>query len=223
MNGVFGPRSLAILADALLLGLLAFGAFVLVRGNASADYAMQEFLFSSRFQRYDDLIAQAATRHGVSSSLVKALVWRESRFQPHMLGAHGERGLMQITEPAATDWVLAEKIETFVPTDLLDPKTNLDVGTWYLARALRHWLGRDDPIPFALAEYNAGRSRVKRWDRDSSADGESTAEGLRAAMDFPSTRDYVGSIIERHRAYLQRGEFGESPSSPALIAPANPD
>jgi soluble lytic murein transglycosylase len=215
------PKGILLLGGAVLLALLAAGAFMLVRQNAAADYALQEILFSTRFQQHDDLIAQSAARHGVSPSLVKAVVWRESRFQPEMVGAHGERGLMQITEPAATDWVLAEKIETFVPTDLFDPKTNLDAGTWYLARALRHWKGKDDPVPFALAEYNAGRSRVKRWERESG--GEVTAEALRAAMDFPSTREYVRSIIERHRAYLVRGEFGENPSSPPIKTPGMTD
>lgn len=215
------PKGILLLGGAVLLALLAAGAFALVRTNAAASHALQEWLFSTRFRQHDDLIAQSATRHGVSPSLVKAVIWRESRFQPQMVGAHGERGLMQITEPAATDWVLAEKIETFVPTDLFDPKTNLDAGTWYLARALRHWKGKDDPVPFALAEYNAGRSRVKRWERESG--GEVTAEALRAAMDFPSTREYVRSIIERHRAYLARGKFGENPSSPPIKTPGMPD
>ena len=213
---------LALAGGALLLLLLAGGAFVLVRGSATLDYAFKEFLFSSRFRRFDGLIEQAAARHGVSPSLVKAVVWRESRFQPRMVGAHGERGLMQITEPAATDWALAEKIETFVPTDLFDPKTNLDAGTWYLARALRHWSDKDDPVPFALAEYNAGRSRVKRWERDSAQGGLPTAEGLRRSMDFPATRQYLHSIIERYRVYLQRGEFGEKPKSPALWPAVKP-
>ncbi len=209
-------RSLVLSGGAVLLILLGVGAFVFIRGSASADYALQEFLFSSRFRRYDTLIEQAAARHGVSPSLVKAVVWRESRFQPRMVGAHGERGLMQITEPAATDWMVSEKIETFVPTDLFDPKTNLDAGAWYLARALRHWRDKDDPVPFALAEYNAGRSRVKRWERNSAQEGLPTAEGLRRAMDFPTTRQYLRSILERYRAYLQRGEFGETPESPVL-------
>lgn len=205
---------------AILLVLLMVGALLFIRGSASADYALQEFLFSSRFRRFDVLIEQAAQRNGMSPSLVKAVVWRESRFQPRMVGAHGERGLMQITEAAAKDWALAEKIETFVPTDLFDAKTNLEAGTWYLARALRHWRDKDDPVPFALAEYNAGRSRVKRWERDSMQEGLPTAEGLRQAMDFPTTRQYLHSIIERYRAYLLRGEFGEKPESPVLLPAA---
>lgn len=214
------PAILSLIAVAVL-GLA--GAFVWVRSHPATGHAAQEFLFASRFSKYDDLIAQAAARHGVSPSLVKAIIWRESRFQPAKSGAHGERGLMQVTEPAATDWVRAENIQVFVPADLFDPKTNIDVGTWYLARALRHWSAKDDPVPFALAEYNAGRTRVKRWEQNSHEAGNPSAEGLREAMDFPSTRQYIASILERYRTYLARGEFGENPASPPLTKPAEAD
>ena len=211
------PRILVLAVGCFLaLAAVLSGTWWFVKSEPARVYAVQEILFAGRFAKYDEFISQAANRNGISPSLVKAVIWRESRFQPGMRGAHGERGLMQISEPAAMDWALAERIETFVPEDLFDPKTNIEVGSWYLARALRHWAEKDDPVPFALAEYNAGRSRVKRWERDSVQDGLPTAEGLRQAMDFPATRQYLHSIIERYRAYLQRGEFGEKPEPPVL-------
>jgi len=196
-------------------GLLA-AAILLAWFAAGKSYRLQKLVFGARFASHDARIAAAAARYGVSPSLVKAVIWRESRFQPEMLGAHGERGLMQITEGAALDWARAEKIETFVPTDLLDPKTNIDAGTWYLANALRHWAGKDDPIPFALAEYNAGRTRVKRWERDSGLGGDFGADELRAAMDFPATKSYIRAITERYRDYERTGEF------PAAKPPGTP-
>jgi soluble lytic murein transglycosylase len=114
---------------------------------------------------------------------------------------------MQVTEPAASEWAAAEGIETFSPEDLFDPKVNLDAGTWYLARALRHWAHMDDPVPFALAEYNAGRSRVRRW-VDA---GANSAKELEAVIDFPSTKEYIASIMRRYRLYLERGAFAEKP------------
>lgn len=218
-------RAMVLLGGAACaIVMFVSGAWWFVKRSPARDYAAQELLFAGRFSKYDPFIAQAAGRYGVSPSLVKAVIWRESRFQSSMLGAHGERGLMQITERAARDWAVAERIETFSPVDLLDPKTNIDAGTWYLGRALRHWGDKDDPVPFALAEYNAGRSRVKRWDRDSAQGGTPTAERLGQAMDFPATRQYLRSIIERYREYLRRGEFGENPETPAIRAAAeNPN
>jgi soluble lytic murein transglycosylase len=67
--------------------------------------------------------------------LVKAVVWRESRFDPRKYGSAGERGLMQVSEKAADEWARENKIDTFRAEQLFDPKTNLEAGTWYLCRA----------------------------------------------------------------------------------------
>jgi soluble lytic murein transglycosylase len=90
--------------------------------------------------------------------LVKAVVWRESRFDPHKVGTAGERGLMQVSERAANEWARENKIDPFRVEDLFEGKTNLRAGTWYLRRAMQHWEHQPDPLPFALAEYNAGAS-----------------------------------------------------------------
>ena len=46
--------------------------------------------------------------------LVKAVVWRESRFDPKKRGSHGERGLMQVTERAANEWARENKVAGFL-------------------------------------------------------------------------------------------------------------
>lgn len=190
----------------LLAVALAAGAFA-VLADPDPFYRVSEILSLGRYRAHDREIANAARRHGVDPLLVKAVIWQESRFDGTKLGSHGERGLMQVTEPAAQDWVKANAIETFVPQDLLDPKTNIEVGTWYLAEALRHWSGQEDPIPFALGEYNAGRSRVKRW----SAGEMISAEELNKAMDIASTRAYVAAVRKRLDYYRTRGEKLEAP------------
>lgn len=171
------------------------------------DYRLKEWLALGRYQRFDAEISQASQRYDVPAELIRAVIWRESRFHPNQVGDHGERGLMQITEGAASDWAKAEKIETFVPTDLFDPKVNIEAGTWYLKQALQHWRDRDDPIPFALAEFNAGRSRVNRWAKKSALASPATASELKEEMDFPATRRYLDTIISRYEFYrLQAAE-----------------
>ena len=59
-------------------------------------YRMQELLAMGRYHEFDDLITRAARKYGVDPMLVKAVVWRESRFQAEKIGAAGERGLMQV-------------------------------------------------------------------------------------------------------------------------------
>lgn len=189
----------ALGVSALALALVT-GLFL--RAEKDPSYRAAELLGFGRYSAYDNEIAGIAARHNVDPLLVKAVIWQESRFHPGKLGSHGERGLMQVTEPAAQDWVQAEGIETFVPGDLLDPKTNIEVGTWYLSRAMRHWSAQEDPLPFALGEYNAGRSRVNRW----SGGEQISAEQLREAMDIASTRAYVAAVRQRYEYYKARGD-----------------
>ena len=202
----------------LFLAALLCAWVLVARFSPNFSYLAGEFLFPERFHRYDQMITEIAGRHQVDPALVKAIVWRESKFRPEMEGASGERGLMQVGESAAAEWAKAEKMATFVPTDLFDPKTNLEAGTWYLAQALRRWKDQDDPIPFALAEYNAGRRNVKRWIDDArvrqqererlkpgSTDAQVSGGELAESIDFPGTRNYVAAIRRRLEFYKARG------------------
>src|SRR3954453_11202715 len=103
--------------------------------SADPSYTVQEWLNRDRFAKYDRLIEDVGRKYAVDPMLIKAIVWRESKFHADMVGTSGERGLMQVGEPAARDWARIRKIETFVPTDLFDPKVNLEVGVWYLSKA----------------------------------------------------------------------------------------
>jgi soluble lytic murein transglycosylase len=189
----------------VLLAAAAGMAYLTLRTGDTA-YRVHEWLSPKRFYQHDALIRAAAEEHGVDPMLVKAVVWRESRFQAEMAGGAGERGLMQVGEAAATDWARDNRVGDFDMEDLFDPKVNLTVGTWYLARALERWRHQSDPVPFALAEYNAGASRALRW-----AGGRSTMpippEEFRANMDFPGTRAYIDSIMARRDFYKRRGRM----------------
>lgn len=189
-----------------LLLATAFGTAYLAMRSGDVVYTMFEWLSPTRFQQHDALIRAVATQHRVDPMLVKAIVWRESRFDAHKFGSAGERGLMQVTERAASEWARETKAENFRVEELFDPKTNLQAGTWYLARAMQHWKNQSDPVPFALAEYNAGASRAQRW-----AGGDDsiviTPEEFRKNIDFPGTRNYLDTILSRVQFYKRRGRM----------------
>jgi peptidoglycan lytic transglycosylase len=154
-----------------------------------------------RDHRFDPLILSASRRYGVEPALVKAVVWRESRFNPRARGKAGEFGLMQIREAAASEWAQAERLKSFAPEHLLDPATNTLAGTWYLRKLLARYQKTDSPIPYALADYNAGRSNVLRWNKGAA---ETNAVAFVGQMDYPGTRKYVRSVIGRYREYRTR-------------------
>jgi soluble lytic murein transglycosylase len=150
----------------------------------------------------DDHILAAAHKYGIDPALVKAVVWRESRFNPRVEGDAGEIGLMQVGELAAEEWAKAERKRFFRHGELFDPAKNVEAGTWYLRKCLRRYANADQPLVFALAEYNAGRSNVLRWNKGAAS---TNSAAFLKQMDFRGTREYVLSVLKRYERY--RGRF----------------
>ncbi len=146
----------------------------------------------------DAPILAAARRYEVEPALVKAVVWRESRFNPRRRGHAGEIGLMQIRTTAAGEWAAAEHVAGFSKGSLLDPATNTLAGAWYLQRLLKRYTRADDPLPYALADYNAGRSNVLKWNHGAAA---TNSAAFIAQINFPGTKNYVRSVMRRREHY----------------------
>lgn len=154
----------------------------------------------------DRVIRAAAQRYGVDPALVKAVVWRESWFDPRAVGRAGEIGLMQITEPAAREWAAAERLPVFAHSRLFDPAQNTLCGTWYLRKLLRRYTATDNPLPYALADYNAGRGNVLKWAKGTAA---TNSAAFLQRLGFPMTREYVTAVMARRECY--RTEFPPRP------------
>lgn len=194
-----------VLVVLILAALAAGGLFICTSPDPL--YAAQELIAFPRYHRYDPLIVQVGKKYGVDPMLIKAVIWRESAFRPDKVGTHGERGLMQIMPAAAGDWARQNKRPTFVDTDLFSPQVNIEAGAWYLKKGLQRYAGKDDPVTFALAEYNAGQSRVAKWVDDTNQGSSATAGDLRDTISFPGTRGYVDAIIDRYHFYQKQGHL----------------
>jgi len=151
--------------------------------------------FHWRNHHYDADIRAAARRYGVDPDLVRAVVWQESRFNSQARGAAGELGLMQIRDLAAEDWAAAEGVTPFDHAMCLDPGTNTLAGTWYLAKLIARYPHTDNPLVFALADYNAGRTHVLRWATGPAA---TNSAAFLEAMTYPGTRKYIRAILDRY-------------------------
>ena len=148
-----------------------------------------------RLHTHDALIVEISRERGMDPRLVSAVIWRESRFDVTAVGTKSEIGLMQVTEDAAKEWAEVEHRGNFRKRELFDPRTNIRAGTWYLNRAIDRWSHKSDPLPFALAEYNARHSNAVRWD----ADAKPGTRGFMAAVTYPTTRAYIQAILKRYR------------------------
>lgn len=149
-----------------------------------------------RNHHFDADIRVAAKRYGVEPGLVRAVVWTESRFNSAARGKAGELGLMQIRDLAAEEWAVAEGIDPWDHAMCLDPGTNTLAGTWYLAKLIARYPHTDDPVVYALADYNAGRTHVLRWAKGEAA---TNSAAFLEAMTYPGTRRYIQTILGRYR------------------------
>jgi soluble lytic murein transglycosylase len=153
---------------------------------------------SHREHSQDAVILAAGRKHDVDPALIKAVVWRESWFNPNAKGTSGEVGLMQIMKDTANDWAAAQRVTLFTHSQLYDPAKNTDCGAWYLRKLLTRYRGTDNPVVYALAAYNAGPGRVAKWSQGGAA--TNNAEFLQQ-MDFGGTKKYVLSVSERYQHY----------------------
>ena len=171
-----------------MIGVL-MGVGVWQAGSAITNYM-------DRSSRYDKMIVAAGRRNGVNPPLLKAVIWKESRFDASARGSKGEIGLMQVMpQTAVKDWENAFRRQ--VPSDgvLMDPALNIEIGSWFLGRALDRWKDYNEAETLALCEYNAGIQRAESW-KPLLHDGK-----VLPNIDIESTRKYVRDILERRDQY----------------------
>jgi len=147
---------------------------------------------------YDRFIQTAGIRHNIDPALIKAVIWRESRFDHTAFGSKGEIGLMQLLpgrKSAAADWSIHFSRALPSREELLDPAMNVDIGAWYLSRALERYRGCREAVALALCEYNAGPDRAEEWCPDS------PEESVFDFISIASTKKYVEDILKQYELY----------------------
>lgn len=180
--------------------LILFALLVLVAGLALFLWRQEE-----REKRFFPQIKAAAKRYDVDPLLIKAIVWQESRFDPGVRGRAGEIGLMQIQEIAAQEWADEERYATFDHEHCFDPGTNTMAGTFYLSKLMKRYKKTDNPIPYALADYNAGRGNLLKWNSGAAATNSSV---FIAQIGFPGTKHYVENVVRRYAFYKFLARLG---------------
>lgn len=144
-----------------------------------------------------DEIRRYAAKHKLPAELVAAVVNRESAFDSLATGRAGEIGLMQLMPPgkpgAPEEWARVHKRKCPSRLKLYRVDTNINIGCWYLARAVRYWKRYRCCYELALIEYNAGRRNAEKF-KPETPDGDVVSR-----IKIPSTKEYVTEIMANFR------------------------
>lgn len=152
-------------------------------------------------------IDREAKEHEVNKRLLQSLIRQESAYQIRAISRSNAMGLMQLLPSTAAEVAQRLGVKDFsVEEDLMKPKTNIRLGTYYLAQMLKSFKSH---VPLALAAYNAGPTRLRRW---LSGRGllEKLTENLSSTpeseiwveeMPWSETRFYVKAILRNYIVY----------------------
>ncbi len=133
---------------------------------------------------FERQIETAARQNGLDPALVKAVVAVESAFDPLALSDKGAIGLMQVLPETGARYGVIGDSRRSTLQKLLDPATNLRIGTRYLRDLLARFA---NDLSLALAAYNAGAGAVETHDN--------------SVPPFAETRDYVKLVQQVYALY----------------------
>ncbi|MET0082711.1 MAG: transglycosylase SLT domain-containing protein [Sedimenticola sp.] len=138
-----------------------------------------------------------AEKQQLDEAWVFAVIRQESAFSRDAISPAGAMGLMQLMPKTAKS--VAKRLRHPKPRkrDLLNPKTNIKLGTGYL-RQVMNQLGEHQVL--ATAAYNAGPHRVKSWLPEKPVDAEIWIE----TIPFTETRRYTQRVLAYSVIYEQR-------------------
>ena len=110
---------------------------------------------SSRLPRYESLIREEAAKVGFDWTLIAAIIYQESHFDPAAKSHTGVRGIMQVTRETAREMGLSNR---------LNPEGSIRSGIQYLRKLYERFddiPNAHDRMTFTLASYNIGYGHVR--------------------------------------------------------------
>lgn len=158
-----GDRSLIDPVEALLAQLTADGTLEALREQHFGHLERFDYVDARVFlRRVDERLPRFVrdfrrygTRNGVDWTLLAAMGYQESHWDPDAVSATGVRGLMMLTEVTAAHLGVADRT---------DARQSIDGGARYLAdlhRRLPKRIPEPDRTWFALAAYNIGMGHLE--------------------------------------------------------------
>ena len=164
---------------------------------------------------YWTTIKVESAKNGLDPYLVASLIRQESEFNPSAISYANAWGLMQLLPSVGKSLARQEGMAHFETYQLLDPDTNIRLGTRYLKQMLDHFGGVPE---YALAAYNAGDSRVEDWQ---AAGPYSGIDEFVESIPFTQTREYVQAILRNIEIYREIDATATAPQDKPTSAKAS--
>jgi soluble lytic murein transglycosylase len=152
----------------------------------------------------EEIFRDIVTRRGLDPWLVAGLIRQESGFDPRARSVADARGLMQVLPSVGAPIARRLGWTEWDPVLLYEPEVSLTLGTRHLEELVRRY---PDPIR-VLAAYNAGGTRVARWEGRPGVARD--PELFLEMIPFLETRNYVRRVLRNAAFYRSLyGEEGE--------------
>jgi soluble lytic murein transglycosylase len=148
-------------------------------------------------QPYWSTIQSESEKNGIDPYMVASLIRQESEFNPGAISHANAYGLMQLLPSVGKSMAKEEGIHHFGTNDLLNPDTNIRLGTRYLKQTLEKFNSQPE---YTFAAYNAGNDRVNDWQAIGNYRG---MDEFVESIPFTETRDYVQAIIRNEQIYRE--------------------
>jgi soluble lytic murein transglycosylase len=159
-----------------------------------------------------ETIQAESANNNLDPYLVVSLIRQESEFNPSAISPANAYGLMQLLPSSGKALAREEGISHFQTFHLLDPATNIRLGTRYLRKTLDKFGGVTE---YALAAYDAGDERVADWQ---AAGPYSGIDEFVESIPFTETREYVEAILRNEETYKAIDEFARSQDKTGAVA-----
>ena len=146
---------------------------------------------------YWETIKAESAKNNLDPYLVASLIRQESEFNPSAISKANAYGLMQLLPSVGKSMARQEGMSHFETFQLLDPATNIRLGTRYLRQTLDKFGGVRE---YALAAYDAGDDRVIEWQAAGPYQG---MDEFVESIPFTETREYVEAIERNIETYKE--------------------
>jgi len=147
---------------------------------------------------WQPLFEERSERAGIHSAWVYGVARSESLFVPDARSGAGALGLMQLMPATGRQLARRAGLPWNGSPTLIDPETNVTLGTTYLADMLARY---DGHRVLATAAYNAGPSRVDRWLPE---DAALPADAWIDSVPYSETRAYVQRVLAAEAVFHWR-------------------